>query len=270
MDSVAYLQALYDGGYESVDAYPLLSDETAADERGDKLRFGDQERFIVTRNPVRLLGNSVRRYSPGIEPGMFLTLAEMTSAPDRIEAAASQYGFLRGDMPALVHVGQLIKGAFSDDPTVWGELRIGERIGTWQVELGKMQEAVSLWRGVQSGDSKLLFTLAGGAAAPEADVGESMLDRVRQLVNAGLADNVAARLVTDPGRGEATLTVAPKNLLGVAWLQLAQALSRKTEFRRCSECGAWFERATRGKEKVFCSSRCRIRAHRAQKGRGEN
>jgi hypothetical protein len=58
----------------------------------------------------------------------------------------------------------------------------------------------------------------------------------------------------------------PNDLLGAVWLQFAQTVGGDKGFRRCSQCGLWFELAPEGgrKTKQFCSGTCRARAHRTR------
>ena len=66
--------------------------------------------------------------------------------------------------------------------------------------------------------------------------------------------------------GIALVAIQPKNLLGAMWLQLAHALDGDRKYRRCEECGGWFEVGSDGKrpDSKTCSGRCRTRKHRRE------
>lgn len=66
------------------------------------------------------------------------------------------------------------------------------------------------------------------------------------------------------------LYLRPSNLLCAMWLQLALAVSSKTEFRKCLHCPAWFSfgpGGNRRKTALYCSARCRRAAHRPKEKR---
>lgn len=90
-------------------------------------------------------------------------------------------------------------------------------------------------------------------------------------VNAGLDRSTVARLSAD-GK---TLAAAPRDLVGVMWLQLAEVVRALAAGRReavCSHCGSRFTPGRRyakpkgGEElRVFCSSKCRMQAFYARR-----
>ncbi len=61
-----------------------------------------------------------------------------------------------------------------------------------------------------------------------------------------------------------SLRFLPPNLLVAMWLQFGQAVEANKSFRKCRQCGLWFEltpRAARA-DKVFCSGACKARDYR--------
>jgi hypothetical protein len=72
--------------------------------------------------------------------------------------------------------------------------------------------------------------------------------------------NLQASLVAGPS-GELRLRVAPRNLLGGLWLQLAQALAGGARIRECQHCGCWFETGPgtgRRLDAMYCSTQHQI------------
>ena len=62
------------------------------------------------------------------------------------------------------------------------------------------------------------------------------------------------------------LAVAPTNLLAQIWFQFAVAVQHQKEYRKCGECGRWFELPSRGSrhEKTFCSQACKQKEYRSR------
>jgi hypothetical protein len=61
------------------------------------------------------------------------------------------------------------------------------------------------------------------------------------------------------------LYFVPESLLGYMWLQLAEAVTARTRFRRCKVCGTWMLLAARGEgsriSRLTCSNTCRMRLY---------
>jgi hypothetical protein len=90
---------------------------------------------------------------------------------------------------------------------------------------------------------------------------------VQDKVNARLEGQVSARLVCDAKRNRATLRLVPDSLLGALWLLFGEAVAGDKGFRRCDQCGLWFELGLPGgrRSRLFCSGACRTRSHRARR-----
>lgn len=60
------------------------------------------------------------------------------------------------------------------------------------------------------------------------------------------------------------LFAVPKTLLGAMWIQFAQAVDGKKEYRSCERCGTWFEisPAAFRSHKRYCSDPCRMKNYR--------
>jgi hypothetical protein len=63
------------------------------------------------------------------------------------------------------------------------------------------------------------------------------------------------------------LRTKPRNLLGVIWLQFAEAALSHKQFRRCKSCHRWFAApaVSRGSEQSYCDRSCVMKAQRLRK-----
>lgn len=176
----------------------------------------------------------------------------------------------------------------------------GEPLVAWMQEIRAMREAVGIWRMAEDGDtaslshhirwsddnkavifesdpvrpieapyhSQLLASPDFGAWALECfspgDVIGPALLFVQRVINEHLEPRASPLLSWDVRQQRSRLQVKPGGLIGALWLQFAQAVHGKTEFRSCRECGKWFQihpdiaRTNR----AFCSSACRSKAYR--------
>ena len=81
--------------------------------------------------------------------------------------------------------------------------------------------------------------------------------------------DLKASLIRDRSSGNAVITYSPTTLLDALWLQLAQALSGGTQFRRCEKCNIRFPVGGKGRRLVarFCSDQCRIEFNSLKRSR---
>jgi hypothetical protein len=58
----------------------------------------------------------------------------------------------------------------------------------------------------------------------------------------------------------------PSSLIGLLWLQFADAIATNRNFKQCAQCQRWFEIAQNlaRTDKVYCSPTCRVRAYRTR------
>ena len=93
------------------------------------------------------------------------------------------------------------------------------------------------------------------------------LSVVRHHVNKQLEERAAPRLAWSAERPALELRLEPSSLLGALWLQLASAIARGVRFRRCAECGLWFELSpgSARSDKLYHSNACRTRAFRRRR-----
>lgn len=81
--------------------------------------------------------------------------------------------------------------------------------------------------------------------------------------------HATARFVYRPGKAVThALQLWPDGLIGILWVQFAQAIDGHRNYQKCPECPTWFELSpdVARSDKVYCSDRCRVRASRRRKG----
>jgi hypothetical protein len=91
---------------------------------------------------------------------------------------------------------------------------------------------------------------------------------LQKTVNEALLNRVSPRLLWNVKRGRPRnlgLYFVPTNLLGVMWLQFAEAIVGTRSFRQCSACKTWIviSRAEEGSRssRLTCSTACRMRLY---------
>jgi hypothetical protein len=84
------------------------------------------------------------------------------------------------------------------------------------------------------------------------------------------AHEVKVRLLRDSASGRVGLRVVPQSLIGFLWLQFAKAVEGNKSYRRCEDCGKWFELGGQSSrsDKRFCTDTCRVRNDRKRKAPG--
>jgi hypothetical protein len=88
------------------------------------------------------------------------------------------------------------------------------------------------------------------------------------LTNAHLAKRIATLVEFDPAVSRTILITLPNCLAGAIWLQFAQAMDARTNYRRCYECRKWFKVSPEvaRADKSYCGDSCRARAYRRRRG----
>ncbi len=88
----------------------------------------------------------------------------------------------------------------------------------------------------------------------------------------GVLFDPAAALPSDlkypsPRLGRLEARVTPLNLLGALWLQFADSMGDKREFRRCEECDEWLAISPRARRNhsMYCGEPCKYRAYRKRR-----
>jgi hypothetical protein len=246
---------------------------------------------------------AARSYNPLAVGGLFLTLADTEPTCDGVLKFAGRFGTLgrparsgpattvkdrQGRTVRLtdepLELWQLQISALAQASGLWHLLQVGDADGLaahvrWQKDAAGRDEVYYVSHpGLDGGD----VTPSGHVAAEEliaaptfhperlarpGDLGLPALAYIQDRINAPLAAQVSPRLVWDAERNRSTLRLVPDSLLGCVWLQFAQAVSSDKGFRRCDQCGQWFELGLPGgrRSRLFCSGACRTRAHRARR-----
>lgn len=264
--------------------------ETRGGELSSKAGDWKVSMYLSTGQPAGIQFMA-RQYRPLADyPALFREFADLDPTPDSILRFANRFGGL-GVLEPIELPGSSKLGA-------------GERLPLWQDEIRVMHRDVGIWDALQNRDAEALERhiemLAEGKSAVWVDRQEAgqinsfhilydvqhnirpefagFQDPVRQTklkllldVNARLEKHCSPRMVYFEEIDDLSLVMAPKNLLGALWLQLARAVDEKTTFRRCPApgCGQWFvvkpDRAR--SDKLFCSGACRARWFRDRKAR---
>jgi len=177
----------------------------------------------------------------------------------------------------------------------------GELLPTWQAAIAEMRSAVECWEKAQRSDLVLLPNEGGigktrlaaelfKGSLPEAtsvyrDLNAVMqppepiqvthlwnthpdqdhlsnLDSLASKINPNIS-HVRTVVIID-GLDGLTLRPMPTNLLEAMWLQLGQAIAADKSFRKCRQCGIWFELTPKAArtDKVFYSGACKAKAYR--------
>jgi len=246
--------------------------------------------YLTTGQPAGIQF-AARQYQPLADyPALFREFADLDPSPDPILRFANRFGWL-GVLEFIELPGS-------------SKLGPGERLSLWQDEIRAMRGDIAIWDALQNRDAEALEhhieLLGEGKSAvwvDGQDAGQvggfhtlfdvqhnlrpeftAFQDPVRQAklkllldVNARLEKHCAPRMVYFEEIDDLSAVLAPKDLLGALWLQLAMAVSEKTPFRRCPApgCGKWFvvkpDRAR--SDKLFCSGACRARWFRDRKAK---
>jgi hypothetical protein len=103
------------------------------------------------------------------------------------------------------------------------------------------------------------------------DVFMPALFLVQRWVNNQLQKHVIPRLLYHTDLSQQVLQIIPSSLVGAMWLQLAQAIAGKKDYRTCKECGRWFEVSGgddgRTARRLFCDNPCKSRDYRRRMDR---
>ncbi len=238
-------------------------------------------------------------YQPMSEhTGLCRTLADTPLNRDGVLTFANRYG------PLLGSTGPNIILPHRPGSAGGKQLGRGEKLDTWYDAILHLQLVCSIWDQIRNRDLKKLAqhvrwrnglvefethphlpddvvplspfiritrTLAIEEQHPAlyagmvpGDVITPAYRFIQHIVNQKLDGCGSPRMLWDEADGQMLVRLVPKNLLGAIWLQMAHAIERNGEFRRCAECDRWFEVSREGgrSDKIYCSNACRVKAHR--------
>lgn len=254
---------------------------------------GVEEDYLATSEPEDIA--TYRAYLPlHMFTGLFRTFADTPPTKEGILHFANKYGHLC-EMQYVVPVdykGRQARAA-------------AEPLSFWQQQIWDMRLAVELWDAVQARDvaalgRRLTWTEGPGGtgilydthltgdsgeprytewiAAPNihperlkrfarGDLVMPALYRLQRVVNEHLRGQLSPVLGWDEHGSNLGLHVFPQSLIGALWLQFARAITGRKAYRRCEECGTWFEVSPEAARtnRIYCSNACRTKAYRRRK-----
>ncbi len=249
--------------------------------------------WVLTENSPR----SLRRYKPlSDHPTLFRQFADLPLEGEAIGRFANQFGLL-GTRP------------YPDpesDPQSARDEPHGELLSDWLRHIAALKDAVVVWDAVGTADEEALSKIKRSAKLftrptwysgecmkfdpddPDEDYHKSLdYEEAKQRLRKGrllevattfvvdtvnqhmVGNGVAARLHLRPDGQDPDLYIVPRNLLGAMWLQLADAIDKKKEFRRCRMCNKPLEISTSPTgyrtNRRFCSDLCKVRHHQQKR-----
>lgn len=230
------------------------------------------------------------RYNPLSHPTLFGEFADVPPSRDEILAFANRYGFLRASL-----FGESLKDWSSQirllAQTVlmwewWRERDVNTLSRSIEWQDGKLvlrdiygggrlfgeptapntfpepedrivfftpdeySAAYSNWIRNPSGPTPTLG-LRGSFAGE--DVLGACLRLISLQISAQLDDQIETAFNNSDG-----IIFRPKSLLGAMWLQFAEAVAGRQEYKRCEKCKRWMLKFNaKGKERKFCSNACK-------------
>lgn len=215
----------------------------------DDVEGADGAGFVADDREV-----AFRRYHPLDESsGLFREFARLPPTEPKIREFADRYGTLganAGDTRPLESGADDSESEREGHEQIHRGLDVAQSFDRWSAAVAAMKRAV-----------ELLDNLPADRKGPVAR-------ELQELVQGRLTvTGVIPRFRLDPlPFRQPPLHLAPVNLLGAMWLQLARAVSGNKAFRECGRCGKPFELSpdrTR-KSRKYCSERCRSRAYRVR------
>jgi hypothetical protein len=279
---------LADGGHHWLETRPSLQPDQG------------QGPFLTDGRPAGAAGWRRRLYLPLSEfSGLFREFADTEPSYDGVKAFADRFGMLGADISQRIALsGQ--RGA-KGTPLGTGEtlnawtkeiLMMRFAIDLWEagckrdvdrleqvvfwtedgsaVEIrshpdlpnGQVPEAPAYVERAWIADHRLGDDIGG--RFQQGDLIKPALHYVQSTINERLEGRASPRLLWDGNRERLGLYIVPDGLIGALWLQFARAVERDSQFRRCAECGIWFElaRGTARSDKLYCSTPCRTKAYR--------
>ena len=275
-------------GYSWVESHPVLG--------------ADQQRasFLTDGRPMGTAGLHVKEYQPLVAfPGLFRVFADTEPTEDGIKPFADRFGPLGRTVERQIPLSdqpnaKRVPIGMGESLSAWnGEiLMMRLAIDIWEAarngDVGRL-ERVILWKEDGSGvqimshpeltkgqlpDAPAYVERAWIASAHlgddmsgrfvQGDLVKPALHYVQSTINRQLEGRASARLLWDAKRARLGLYMVPVDLIGALWLQFTRAVERDSQFRKCAECGIWFELApgTARADKLYCSTACRIKAYR--------
>lgn len=269
-----------DGGYRWADGGP---DTSAIAAQGIR-RKSDLTQEILNAANLHLIEQQPgtgRGYSPFRDsPGLFRDFAKLEPSPAAILAFADRHGPLITPPPA--------RGDVSHGSLLWYQdsiARLSDAVALWecltQCKASKDRSCLGRW--IQWKGGRLTWTWRVSHTASDSTVNATKDYSDGELIRPAegllfflLQSHMHPRIQGQPERPIATVSITPhanhvvdfgisvNNLIDVLWLQFAFAVRGDKRFGECQACGGSFEIKGKRTSKVFCSTKCRMHAHRAR------
>jgi hypothetical protein len=238
-----------------------------------ELNIGDEGPGDDSMEIVVASGALTNKYDPRDHRDLFLELADVEPTAAGVRSFAASRGLLTGG--AVVVRGERPAG-------------LGEPLSLWSDHIEQIGKAQHLYADIKTASPEQLETYFSPETLSahrqmlernnlgdiwDEHVTEGAVGRLRAIVQEKLDEHCRSRyrlsISTQPEGArhlQGEIEAGPDSLIGVIWLQCAEAFAAGAEFLRCSNCGRAFVAKPRGeKSKRFCSDKCRVHAYRAAK-----
>lgn len=245
----------------------------------------------------------VQAYLPlKAEPGLFRSFVETKPTEDGILSFAGRYGLLGGDVRRMVllptpdpststlGLGEPIESwqaeivAMQEAVWLWDAVR--------NVDLDRLALVVHWTADMQLVDYRNSYEQISSFMPEEAresrsyhliasrDIDSEMFSQftpgeylgpaqrvIQRLVNDKLASRISSRLLWDASQGRLGLFLTPNGLIGALWLQFAESISSRLDFRACIQCAKWLyvHPDSHRTNKRYCSDPCKSKSYRERR-----
>jgi hypothetical protein len=277
-----------------VDGYRCVNGRLSG--KKDKILHG-----FLTHNVGTGLGGNCS-YSPLEDRTLFRRFAITDPTPEGILGFANQFGFLfdkyvtfidseSGNKANGEHISVWVDeiGAMHDIVTIWdaindSNLKVLRNYFSWMEEGAFTARDLTRPNVITVASVKQNLILRFGPPNIQImsntpprmihiDNEPDQVSKEEKLVAAALT--YIEYVINDRGKGHLNIQmirqdgrlqflIKSDSLIGVLWLQCAQAISQRKEFRQCKQCNSWFEPYSEKTKKTFCSTACRLKYYRGR------
>lgn len=285
-DLVEFVWHVPDEGYQWIEL-ALLDDGKPTDRQ-----------LVLTTGRAMTASGLATQYSPlRTDPALFREFAQTEPSQDGILGFATRYGALGGDVQDIALIPTETPGTshlgLGEPAWKWQKeiLAMREAIWLWDlVHTGNDESLKSVIRWTEDvavhysnpsvdqlalrDDVKELLRyrliatkdidadifrrfMPGDVIAPARRV-------VQRVINECLEKRVSTRVLWDEATNKLGVYVVPVSLIGALWLQFAESVAHKLDYRPCAQCGRWlYIHPDRNRtNKRYCSEPCRSKAYR--------
>jgi hypothetical protein len=183
-------------------------------------------------------------------PFLFLEFADLKfELPDRILDFIRKYGFLCECPPVSTTDMTLQRDMITSSNQ-------SKSLDVWKEEIDALVDPLEEWRDIQ----RRYRQPKVGHLLELSSSDRDSLQQVIATVNKRLSQTSMPSMVIDHD-GAPRILLQPRSLLGVFWIQLADAIEKNLYFTSCPQCLTWFQASPL---KQCCSTRCRMRKQRSR------